>query len=387
MSKFEYWSRRMEEAENLILPGNYRHLKRHIRKLEANGSSERTRANHLYTLIPFLTWCKTAVESLIEDDILDYCEYLGKQVYEQNGVKKKYTSATLYTHKSAIKSFLGTINAEASKAIKLKLARRALPEILDESDILKMISACRNSRDRALIACLYESGARKGELLSVRIKHVTFDENGCVVILPQGKTGPRRIRLVFAASYLREWIEDHHTRDDRESIVFCSHRYPHPALSDTGICEQLEQIAEWAGIKKPVNPHAFRHAAATRYARLMTEQELKVFLGWTPGSDMAAVYVHLSGEDIDDSILRIHGIKSQTKDDGMTVERCPRCKDLIPEHSAYCRRCGLPLQDSVKQKIENDEAEIDIEIIRAALLNPAILEEIAKRVKLNEKTD
>jgi len=31
------------------------------------------------------------------------------------------------------------------------------------------------------------------------------------------------------------------------------------------------------------------------------------YFGWIQGSDMPSTYVHLSGRDIDNAILRIHG--------------------------------------------------------------------------------
>jgi site-specific recombinase XerD len=50
--------------------------------------------------------------------------------------------------------------------------KRMLPEeLLTEDDISKLIDACQNARDKALVSVLYESGCRIGEIASVRIKH------------------------------------------------------------------------------------------------------------------------------------------------------------------------------------------------------------------------
>ena len=149
---------------------------------------------------------------------------------------------------------------------------------------------------------LYESGGRKGEILSTCIKNVTFDENGAVMYFPEGKTGERRVRLVFAASYLREWIAVHPGKDEQDAPLFCAFRVPYPVISKTGLANQLNALRKKAGIKKRVHPHAFRHARATHLAEHLTEQQLKKYLGWTAGSSMASVYVHLSGKDIDDAI-------------------------------------------------------------------------------------
>ena len=62
----------------------------------------------------------------------------------------------------------------------------------------------------------------------------------------------------------------------------------------------------------------------------MTEQQLKKYLGWTEGSNMAAVYVHLSGKDIDDAVLKMNGMEVEEKeeDNALKTIKCPRCKQI-----------------------------------------------------------
>jgi len=172
-----------------------------------------------------------------------------------------------------LKKFLKGVNPVACAAIELKkTTTKKLPEdILTQEEIEKLLSIAGNNRDRALIATFYESGARKGEILSTKLKHVTFDENGAQITFPEGKTGARRIRLVFAASYLREWITVHPKKENREAPLFCSLREPHPVISKTGLANQLDELAKRAGLEKHLHPHAFRHARATHLAEHLTE--------------------------------------------------------------------------------------------------------------------
>ena len=58
---------------------------------------------------------------------------------------------------------------------------------MDKDDIQKMIKACHNPRDKALISVHWESGCRAGEMLGMRIKNVQFDEKGAVIMV-YGKT-------------------------------------------------------------------------------------------------------------------------------------------------------------------------------------------------------
>ena len=52
-----------------------------------------------------------------------------------------------------------------------------------------------NQRDKALTLAHYESGFRIGETLSLKILNVTFDKYGAVLIIEEGKTGSRRVRI------------------------------------------------------------------------------------------------------------------------------------------------------------------------------------------------
>jgi integrase/recombinase XerD len=378
----EYWFKKLDSSEDKILPSNFKSLKKHLRKLEAGDVRERTIVNHIQALLPFSKWCQIDFKDLTEDLIFDYSEYLGKLTFTQGGEPKKYKPSTLYFHKTCVKSFLKDLNPTAVGALTLKRTQRELPEILNEQDIEALIKAALHHRDKAMISTLFESGCRKGEMLSIRLKNVEFDENGAIVILPQSKTKSRRIRLIYSASYLREWIECHPAGDNRESILFCSLRSPYNAISETGLHDQLRKIASRAGIKKPCNPHAFRHAAASRLALHLTEQELKVYLGWTMGSSQPQTYVHLSGKDIDSSILRMHGIVTEDpKNQGLKVMKCYRCRELVPVNSSFCSKCGMPLSETVEKQLEAEEVDIEGDLLEVLATDPQLSAKLLEMLK------
>jgi len=89
-------------------------------------------------------------------------------------------------------------------------------ELLSEEDVERLIGAARHPRDRALIAVLYESGCRVGELLTLRIRHVKFDKNGARLIV-DGKMGMRRLIIVASSPYLAAWLNVHPMGDDPDA--------------------------------------------------------------------------------------------------------------------------------------------------------------------------
>jgi len=309
----------------------------------------------LKALIELSRAVNTPFEKVTQDELYGFFDSLSE--------KLSYSSVRLY--KVKLKIFFNFIKRTDLADIcisKTPRAKEKLPEdLLTQEDVEKLLTAATNLRDKAFIALLYESGARKGELLSIQIKHVVFDERGAVVTLPKGKTGARRIRIVFASGYLHNWIDNHPDRQNPNAFLWASTKYPDKAMAYRTVWGNLQRLAKKAGIHKRVNPHSFRHARATHLAKDLTEQQLKVYLGWTAGSNMAATYVHLSGKDIDDAILKANGIEipiEQKKDNVLKIIKCPRCKEIQDSKAQFCFKCGLPLTTEATNTENTAQAEL-----------------------------
>jgi len=248
----------------------------------------------------------------------------------------------------------------------IKNEKKLLPdEILTEEEIKKIASAALNARDRALVLVLYESGARIGEL-------------GEIIVL-NGKTGLRRIRIVASKQDLLSWINMHPFKDNPEAYVWINlgNRNRFKPLKYSAVNNVLNELAKRAGIKKKVNPHAFRHARATHLATKLTEQQLKQFFGWVQGSDMAATYVHLSMRDLDSAILELHGIHVE-KERREKFERriCPRCDTENSLTAKFCLKCGFVLSMETEKKLKEWEA-----VKNEILSDPEFINFLSKKIK------
>lgn len=285
-------------------------------------------------------------------------------------LEKNKSKATVQLHKTGIRLFLEYAGrpdlAELCKFQRSKTDERLPEDILLLEDIEKLINAACNLRDKALIAFMFESGARRGEFFEIQLKHVVFDKNGAVVTLPKGKTGARRVRLVWCSGYLRNWLDNHPLKENRDSYLWCSTQNPAKTIEYVTFHNSLKKFAKKAGVQKRVNMHSFRHAAATRLANDLTEQQLKNYLGWSKGSDMAARYVHLSGKDIDQAILKANGIEIE-EDEKVELKtiRCPRCNE-IQNDQEFCFKCGMPLHEkpylNTDSELEKFKKQIEYEV-------------------------
>jgi integrase len=204
---------------------------------------------------------------------------------------------TKHDYKLALRKYLAFCDHEdLARLIKLpKVNTGKLPEeLIRPEHIEELLESTCITHHRAFIFILWESGARIGELLSLRRKHIQFDHLGAVLIV-DGKTGMRRVRLLESAPLLDEWISDRSFKP--EDAVFPN---TYRAYAKT-----LKVLARRAGIIKRIYPHLFRHSRATFLAGYLTEAQLCAYMGWTISSAMPRIYVHLNGHDLDEALTRV----------------------------------------------------------------------------------
>jgi integrase/recombinase XerD len=247
-----------------------------------------------------------------------------------------------------------------------------LPEdLLTEEDVMRLAEACSNPRDKAFIITLYESGARIGEVGSMRIRDVSFEESYASLML-KGKTGARRVIVVAATPYLQTWIQNHPLRNDPDAPLWVNigtvNRFK--AMSYPALAKILKVAAERAGLSKKVHPHKLRHSRATFLASKLTEAQMNQVFGWKQGSDMPSIYVHLSGRDLDDAILGVYGLrKVEEKEPKLKPKICPRCGTSNAIEARFCMKCGLALDVKAAQEIE--EARLKTDAIMNVLMKDA----------------
>ncbi len=248
-------------------------------------------------------------------------------------------------------------------------------ELLTADEIMKMVDAAEHIRDKAFILTLYESGCRIGELLTLKLKNVQIDKFGAVLIV-NGKTGRRRVRVIVSTPKLQQWIENHPLKKDPNSPLWVTigTNSRNRVWTYGTAKEVIKKIARKAGIRKRVYPHLFRHSRATHLANYLTEAQMKQYFGWVQGSDMASIYVHLSGRDVDKTLLKLNGIEvEEDKKEGLFKALiCPRCKFRNSPDAKFCSKCGLCLD--TKTAVDIDALRLKADKLMTELIkNPKVL--------------
>lgn len=260
-------------------------------------------------------------------------------------------------------------------------SRKMPEELLSEEEVKSIIRACENARDKALISALAESGGRVSEIGMMKIKHVAFEQYGARLSI-SGKTGARKILVIYSSPYLQQWLNLHPDNDTLDAYLWYNPRGG--VLCYARIAAILKKAAKKAGIRKRVHLHLLRHSRATQLAKIMSEAALKQYLGWTQGSKMAAIYVHMSGKDTDEAILIANGIEIEKKPQMQSLKSatCQRCGTINEMTNRFCKTCSLPLgEDEAQMTLTNDSKKSQVADLMGMLLkDPEILQLIAKKL-------
>jgi integrase len=267
------------------------------------------------------------------------------------------------------------LNIQVTKKVTKKLPE----ELLTEAEVIRIMEATRDTKHAAFVGTLYESGARIGELGGIRLKHISFDKYGAVLML-DGKTGQRRVRVIRFASDLRDWLAHHPMKNEPDAFAFFG-KNPHVPYSERAYADFLQRAASRAGVKKHIYPHLFRHSRATHLAKIMTEAELKVFFGWTSGSAMAGRYVHLSGADVDKKLLENAGMIEASPKKLAGPRLCPFCNKTQPMVAHICSECGKPMDGIGAEEMAKKEHEKSREQEKRL----ARLEELVKQISVRDE--
>jgi len=273
------------------------------------------------------------------------------------------------------------------EGIKSKSPKNTLPveQLVTPTDVTCLVNACQSQRDRAIIMLLWDSAARLNEALELKVGSIQFDNNGGVVIV-NGKTGMRRIRLIDSVPDLQNWINMHPMRDDSNAPLFVTTRLyegQYRPLNERTVQNMMKTVTNRANITKNVHPHALRHAKLTHLAKQgFSEMELRIIAGWENNSDMPAVYIHLSGADVEKKILEKNGLvepDEEIKTLPTKPKSCPRCKTKNAYDSQYCMNCSMVLDPKKAKEIEDKDP------LREVQAEMKLMREEAEQAKEREK--
>ena len=222
-----------------------------------------------------------------------------------------------------------------------------IAEYLEEEEVKQLIEGAPTLQKRAFLACMYESGARPEEFLRLTNLDIKVDSKGAIFIL-RGKTGERRVRIISFVKLLQQWLDVHPLKKLNSYPIWISQatNYNNQPLGLRGAQKIIEEALPRSGLtNKHTRLYILRHSRATYLAKHLTEAQMCIFFGWEHGTKVIRRYLHLSGKDVDDTLLAItegQQARAVLKHE-LAPTKCKRCSETISPTMNFCSRCSLPV--------------------------------------------
>ena len=238
-------------------------------------------------------------------------------------------------------------------------------EVLNVEEIKKMAQVCSNPRDSAIILSLFETGARCGEFLRLKISDVSFDKYGAVINMSTGKHQHykkfRKLRMIYSVPSLKRWIEVHPNRDNPDSSLWITlGSYLGRGLAKDGLKRIIKVTARMCDIpKKKAYPHSFRHARCyDLLSKGFTDKDLRIWFGWSENSNMPSIYSGAYGmKDTEFKILKqeglLNGDEEEKKEQILKPQVCAKCGHENSATLKFCEKCYFALD--LKTVVDEEE--------------------------------
>lgn len=226
------------------------------------------------------------VDKLNENDVRHYIEWAVSTL--------NYAISTHRQMVSSLKHFTYFYPACSINIDKIHMPRKdkKLPTVLSIEEVLLLLQSTKNLKHRTVIAMLYGSGLRIGELIDLKLSDFDFKRKQLHIKNAKG----RKDRYTTIAESLFPLLKNYHNTY-KPKVYFIEN--PHGGkYSAESIRAFLKKNVKAAGLTKLVTPHTLRHSYATH----MLEQGIDLryiqeLLGHSrPETTM--IYTHVTRKDL-----------------------------------------------------------------------------------------
>ena len=256
----------------------------YLRGLRLSESSVRTYYTFIYKFVDFIA--EKPLGNLVKRDL--------ELFVEQRIAAKNYAISTHRQCMSALKHFL-ELHPEIpveSPDLRRPPKSRYLPTVLSKEEVIRLLTATRNLKHRAILAIIYSSGLRIGELLNLRLRDLDVERRQVIIKNSKG----RKDRIVVMAesilpllhNYINTYQPTEYFAEGRDGVKYHAE----------SIRAFLKESCRRAGIRKRVTPHCLRHSYATHMLENGIDiRYIQELLGHSK-PETTMIYTHVSRKDI-----------------------------------------------------------------------------------------
>src|SRR3989344_2061610 len=221
------------------------------RELKLQGKSQHTITAYISSLDNLFEFTQKHPSRILLEDIKKFLEYLS--------IEKNYSASSMILAKSAIRFYYEEMLDKYSfKKVKVKKREKRFPVVLTKEEIIKILNAATDIRDRLIVEFMYTCGLRVSEAVKMKLEDLDLSDLTGTIRSGKGNKdrnialSPRLVRTMQA--YLK-------AKEAESPYLFSKSNGSH--YSTRSFQMIIKKLAEHAGITKNVHSHSFRHAFGT----------------------------------------------------------------------------------------------------------------------------
>jgi site-specific recombinase XerD len=269
------------------------------------GVSPQTLVYYDKKLYPFVQWCSASGMPNIED-----VTATGVRTYIVSLQQRNLAPSTVHGYARTIKALLSFCAADGLIDVAPRFVMPKVPqEILaafTPSDVVRLLNACNDPRDRLIVLFLLDTGVRASEFVALNGSDIDLATGGVMVRKGKGSKG----RMVYLGAktcreltrYWREYGKPASNDPVFESLT-TSNR-----LTGDGLRQLLQRLGDRAQVEN-CHPHTFRRTFALwslragmdvfSLQRLMGHSDLQVLRRYLDQTDLDIATAHQQHGAID----------------------------------------------------------------------------------------
>lgn len=242
-----------------------------------------------------------------ERDLLHFFKVVNKNALEikfkeinpyfLNLMSENKSPRTLNRKMAAVKCFykflLKNEEITVDPTVKLESSKigKRLPEYMIHEQILKLIDAATNYRDKVIIMTLYTTGARLSEIHRLNRNDIDFINKKIVVIGKGNKQGVVYLNQM-ATDMIKEYLN---SRTDNNPALFINKQ--NERIGKRYIQRMMTNCGKKIGVEG-VHPHLMRHSLASKMAMEGIQIQTIQSVLRHESINTTTMYAHLSNEKI-----------------------------------------------------------------------------------------
>ena len=278
----DYEKPNYEHRKSTLLPKGY------LEKLEQKRYSQITIDTYSVYIKDFVFYFKgktleTLTKSQINTYILDLCKRYNISVSQQN------------QRINAIKFYYEKVLGRQRELYDLDRPKKAhtLPKVLSQEQVKRLIENANNLKHKCIIALLYSTGIRRGELLNLKLSDIDSDRMQIRIESAKGN----KDRVTILSQRMLQLLREYYLNNKPQYWLFEGPRRGHQYTASS-VRQSLLSIAQRAKINRTVTPHMLRHSFATHLLEKGVDVRYIQSLLGHDSLKTTEIYTHVSNRDI-----------------------------------------------------------------------------------------